>query len=113
MARALPLTRWRRPDGLSSFVRDMIALRKTLALCHSCEHKMPRNWRAQYDYELITHFHGECGCDYCRQTTSVNLYVAGEGAYWSEMYRSSKHVRETQERDRQRQLADPRTILAH
>ena len=44
LAKALPLHKWRRKEGLTAMVRDLIALRKTLVLCAGCEYKMPRRW---------------------------------------------------------------------
>lgn len=82
MAKALPLHKWRRPDGLSSFLTDMIALRKTLCLCATCENHMPRRWTERYDYQFVRGFHAEAvACDKCRQRDSANMYVAVEGRY--------------------------------
>ncbi len=101
IAKALPLHKWRRPDGLSSFMADMIGLRHALCLCKSCETKMGNKWLIKYGYTLVKSFHAdEQGCDYCRNETSCNLFVATEGNYAKEMTFAEKCVRETQERDR-------------
>ena len=83
IARTLPLSKWRRHDGLSSFLADMIALRKTLNLCHSCESaRMPHRWHEHYDYAFVRGFHAEAiACDRCRQDVPTNMYVAMEGNY--------------------------------
>src|SRR3990167_3876040 len=83
IARARPLWKWHRPDGLASMVRDLIALRKTLILCKSCEHKMPRKWESRYNYALVRGFHagGTAGV-YCPQNglqPAVNMWCAGDG----------------------------------
>lgn len=101
MTKALPLHKWRRPDGLSSFMADMIGLRHALALCKSCEKKMGQKWLDKYGYGLVKSFHADStNCDYCRQPESCNLFVAVEGNYYKEMTFAEKCVRETQERDR-------------
>src|SRR5882762_6737264 len=101
LTKALPLHKWRRNDGLSSFMADMIGLRHALCLCKPCEVKMGRKWLDKYGYTLVKSFHAdEQGCDYCRNETSCNLYVAVEGSYAKEMMFSEKCVRETQARDR-------------
>jgi len=62
---------------------------------------MPRKWQERYNYSLVKHFHAEAvGCDYCRQETSTNLYVAVDGKYYQEMSYAEKCVKQTQERDR-------------
>lgn len=82
MAKALPLHKWRRPDGLSSFLADMIALRKTLCLCASCEKQMPRRWLERHDYQYVRGFYADAvACDKCRNRDSANMYVATEGNY--------------------------------
>lgn len=86
VARALPLSKWRRPAGLSSFLADMIALRKTLNLCSSCEHKMPRHWLDRTNYQFVRGFHAEAiACDRCRADVPTNMYVATEGRYAQQM----------------------------
>lgn len=82
VSRALPLHKWRRPDGLTSFLADMVALRKTLSLCYSCEHKMPRAWEDRYNYQRVRQFYAECAtCDWCRHPDSTTMFVAVEGRY--------------------------------
>lgn len=99
--RALPLFKWRRPDGLASMVRDLIALRKTLVLCHSCEQKMPRRWESRYNYAFVKGFHAEgAACDYCRVQTSANMYCAVDGPYHQEMEQGRRSVAETRARER-------------
>lgn len=100
VTKALPLHKWRRKDGLASFVRDLIDLRKTLLLCPSCEQKMPRRWLGQYNYALVTGFHTEdTGCDYCRQLGCPNMYVAQDGKFHQEMVLAERRVRETRQRE--------------
>lgn len=82
VARALPLAKWRRHDGLSSFLQDMVSLRKTLNLCASCESRMPRHWTDRYNYQFVRGFHAEAiACDRCRHDLPTNMYVATEGGY--------------------------------
>ena len=101
ISRALPLWKWRRPDGLASMVVDLIALRKTLILCHSCEGKMPRRWESRYNYAFVKGFHAEgSACDYCRTQTSANMYCATDGAYHQEMEKARRSVEETHKRER-------------
>ncbi len=110
--RALPLHKWRRPDGMASFVRDMLGLRKTLSLCTSCEHKMPRKWLSQYNYSLVYGFSTDrTGCDYCRQVGATNLYHAVEGAYAQEMEMSRRFAEATMMRDRRLWAENPRAIV--
>ena len=108
----LPLHRWRRKDGLASFLTNMLELRKTISLCHSCERKMPSKWLSRYNYVLVYGFSTDStGCDYCRTVGSTNLYHAVEGPYAQEMARSLRSVAETQKRERQMLDKDPRWIL--
>ena len=101
IARALPFFKWRRPDGLASMVCDLIALRKTLILCHACAEKMPRHWQSRYNYSFVKGFHAEgSACDYCRALTPVNMYCAVDGAYHQEMHKARKSVEETRARER-------------
>jgi len=82
VSRALPLSKWRRPDGLTSFLADMVALRKTLSLCLSCEHRMPRHWEDRYNYQKVRTFYIDYAtCDWCRHPDSTTMFVATEGAY--------------------------------
>lgn len=112
LARALPFFRWRRPDGLASMVTDLVALRKTLILCASCEHKMPVRWESRYNYSFVKGFHAEgSACDYCRAQTSVNMYCAVDGAYHQEMSKAQKSVRETRARERASYERDKRFFL--
>lgn len=109
----LPLFKWRRPEGLASFLRDRIALRKSLALCATCERKMPRSWLEQYDYALIRGYHMEdTGCDYCRDIYSTtNLYMPGEGDYYRQWKLGTDSVRETRARDQKRAQEDQRFLV--
>lgn len=82
VASTLPLHKWKRPDGLTSFLTDMVALRKTLSLCYTCEHKMPRRWEERYDYQRVRTFYADCAhCDWCRHPDSTTMWVATEGRY--------------------------------
>lgn len=106
------LHRWRRTDGLATFLRNMIDLRKTISLCHSCENRMPNRWLSRYNYELVKHLSAdECPCDYCRQTTSVNLFVAGEGEYFQNYDLGQRSVRATVARERALRDKDYRHVL--
>jgi hypothetical protein len=101
IARALPLWQWRRTQGIATLVADLIQLRKTLILCHACEHKMPRHWESRYNYAFVKGFHAEgSACDYCRTQTTVNMYCAVDGAYHQEMEQARRSVAETQARER-------------
>lgn len=112
IARALPFWKWRRPDGLATMVRDLIALRKTLVLCHACERKMPRRWTEKYDYAFVKGFHAEgSACDYCRALTSANMYCAVDGAYHQAMERMSRSIEETRARERALYEKDRRYFL--
>ena len=102
--KALPFFRWRRPDGLASMVVALIALRKTLLLCPSCEQKMPRCWESRYNYALVKGFHaGGSACDYCPQRGlqgSVNMYCAVDGPYHRQIARIEQSRQETMVRER-------------
>lgn len=112
IARALPLFKWRRPDGLASMVRDLIALRKTLVLCHACEQKMPWRWESRYNYVFVKGFYAEgVACDYCRAQTSANMYCAVDGAYHQEMESARKSVEATRARERAAYQRDRRFFL--
>lgn len=113
IAKALPFHKWRRPDGLASMVRDLIALRKTLILCASCEHKMPRRWEGRYNYQLVKGFHAEqAACDYCRNDwTAANMYCTVDGPYHQAMTRANQSVRETRARERAAAQRDRRFLL--
>ena len=112
IARALPLFKWRRPDGLASMVRDLIALRKTLILCHSCEGKMPRRWGSLYNYSFVKGFYAEgSACDYCRRQTSANMYCAVDGAFHQEMEKARKSVEEVKARERAAYERDRRFFI--
>ena len=107
-----PLHRWRRKDGLASFLTNMLELRKTISLCHSCERKMPSKWLSRYNYALVYGFSTDStGCDYCRQVGSTNLYHAVEGPYAQEMERSRIYAQETMKRDRKMFDKDPRWFM--
>lgn len=81
-AQRVKLQKWSRVQGRAAFLWDRMALRKTLALCPGCvQGKLPKKWRAQYDYVEILGFHAEGACDLCREETSVTLYTAAEGVY--------------------------------
>ena len=112
IARALPFFKWRRPDGLASMVCDIIALRKTLILCHSCEGKMPRRWESRYNYNFVKGFHAEgSACDYCRAQTPTNMYCAVDGVYHQMMEKARKSVEETKARERGLYEKDRRFFL--
>lgn len=112
IVRALPLFRWRRPDGLASMVRDLIALRKTLILCSSCEHKMPHHWDSRYNYAFVKGFHAEgSACDYCRAQTTANMYCAVDGAYHQALEKARRSVEETRVRERKQYDRDRRFFL--
>lgn len=113
ITRALPFQKWRRPYGLASMIVDRVALRLTLNLCASCEHKMPWKWEDRYNYAFVKGFHAEqVACDYCRDDfTATNMYLAVDGAYHQEMVRSRRSVRETRERERLAAMKDRRFLL--
>ena len=112
MTPSLPLVKWRRLDGKASFVCDLIALRKTLLLCHGCVvTHFPAHWQQQYDYECVPAFHGDGGCDYCRQEGPADLYVAGEGAYWQEWEASTRIIRQVRERECRLMAQDSRYLI--
>lgn len=112
LTKVLPLYKWRRKDGLASFLVDRIALRKTLSLCNGCLVKMPRAWQARYNYERVLGFHtDDCGCDYCRETTSTTLYVAAEGDYHAEWEATHTSVAATVKRDRTSYNKDSRLVV--
>ena len=111
-SRALPLFKWRRKDGEASFLWDVMALRKPIALCKGCEHKMPHRWTSRYNYAFVKGFHAELtACDYCRIQGSVNFYHPVDGAYHQEMVRWQRIEAQVAERDRQNFLKDRRYIL--
>lgn len=107
-----PLYKWRRNDGLATFLRNMLDLRKTISLCHSCERKMPSRWLSRYNYELVKELSADnCPCDYCRNLDSVNLFVPGDGPYFAQYDLARRSVAETTQRERAAMDKDWRTIL--
>jgi len=99
--RALPLSKWKRPNGRSSFVQDMIELRKTLVLCRFCEFGMPRRWTSRYNYAFVKGFHADgTACDRCRVHAPTNMYCAVDGAYHREIALAQRSVREVKARER-------------
>ena len=114
MAKALPLYKWRRKQGMATFLRDLIDLRKTVVLCASCEGKMPGRWTDKYNYAYVRGYHAEgAACDWCRQVTSTNLYQAADGKYHQDRMRMEKSVRETQARDHALFLKDRRYLIGY
>ena len=101
LTKALPLHKWLRPDGLTSFMADMISLRKTLLLCKSCEHKMPRRWGERYGYDFVQGYYAECAhCTRCRRAEPTNMYVAREGRYAVQLAEERRILAQMQERER-------------
>lgn len=114
LKKALPLHKWRRTQGMATFLRDLIALRKPIALCASCEAKMPRRWLDSTDYAFVKGFHAEgTACDYCRQLSSANLYHPVDGAYHQEMVAVNRMVEEVQARERALFNKDRRFLLGY
>ncbi len=112
VARALPVWKWKRKQGMATFLRDLIALRKTVCLCKSCEHKMPRRWEGRYNYEFVRGYYAEhAACDWCRLQDSTNMYLAADGKYHQDMTKMNRLVGETQERERQHFLKDSRHFV--
>lgn len=112
--RGWPLWKWRRKEGLATFLRDLIDLRKTIVLCYGCEHKMPRRWTDKYDYALIRGFHGEDAvCDWCRHHNTVNMYQTVIGKYHENMLLMQRSVQETQERERQMFMKDRKFLIGY
>ena len=112
IARALPVWKWRRTQGIASFVLDLIQLRKTLIFCYTCEYKMPRRWESRYNYAFVKDFHGDgSACDYCRTQTTINMYCAVDGAYHQEMGKANRSIEETRARERQLYERDKRYFL--
>ena len=110
--RAVPLAKWRRPDGEAAFLANLIALRKTLVLCAGCENKMPRRWLDRVDYALVKAFSAEgTTCDYCRKPRPVNMYLPVDGKYHQELVQSQKSVDETRARQRELYNKDRRYLL--
>ena len=95
-------TEWRRPDGPASFFTDRLNLRKSLALCHTCEvFTLPSKWQDRYSYQIVKQFHGEAvGCDYCRADEPTNLYIPMEGTLAADYNLMEKSIKETRERER-------------
>lgn len=112
--KVLPLHKWRRPDGLSSFLADMIALRHTLCLCSGCEVKMPGQWTSRYNYALVKGFMAELtACDYCRQLRSVNMYCPEDGAYHQEMVQWQRTVSQVRAREQAALAKDRKYLVGH
>ena len=112
-ASKVKLAKWRRKDGLASFIADMIALRKPLQICHFCaERRMPSRWRNQYNYEKFNMFRGgESACDYCREEKPLTLYMATDNELWRTIELGEKSVAETRKRERLQYERDSRYIL--
>lgn len=114
MAKALPLFKWKRKQGMATFLRDLMDLRKTITLCASCERKMPRRWTEKYNYAFVRGFQVECAaCDYCRLPDACNMYQAVDGKYHQDRVRMEQSVRETQEKDRALFLKDRRYFIGY
>jgi hypothetical protein len=94
-------TQWRRPDGPASFFTDRMQLRKSLALCHTCEHfTLPAKWQDRYNYQRVRQFHSDgVGCDYCRADEPTNLYIPIEGTLAAEYRTMEPSVKETKIRE--------------
>jgi hypothetical protein len=102
-AQVLPFFKWRRPDGPASFFTDRLNLRKSLSLCHTCEHfTLPSKWIDRYNYQQVRQFHGDgIGCDYCRAEEPTNLYIPIEGTLAADYRLMEPSVRETKRRERE------------
>lgn len=112
--KVLPLHQWRRKEGLSSFLTDMITLRHSLALCTGCERKMPRRWTERYNYEFVKGFYAEqTACDYCRALTSANMYCPVDGAYHQEMVKMRTMINEVQARERRMWDQDRKFLVGY
>ena len=80
--RMIPLTWWiRRRHSNAAHLADMMALRKALLLCQSCEHKLSQRWVQRADYRLLPSFHGAGRCDGCRCEAPGNIYLPEEDTY--------------------------------
>ena len=112
MKKILPLFKWKRKQGMATFLRDLLDLRKTISLCKSCERKMPRHWGSRYNYSFVRGFYAEhAACDWCRLQDSTNMYMPVDGKYHQEMMHMKRHVDATRERERTQFLKDSRHFI--
>lgn len=113
MAKALPLHKWRRKQGMATFVRDLIDLRKTLVLCGGCERKMPYRWMEKYDYALVRGYNAaEAACDWCRQNNDhCNLYHTTHGKHHERCELAKQSIEETEARERDLYMKDRRYFI--
>ena len=101
----------RRISG-ASWLADMSALKKTLALCRTCAWKMPWRWEKKFGYEELKVYHGVGVCDRCRNEDSVSLYLSTDTDYWAKCERARRWTAETRARDRAFAVVDRRRIIA-
>ena len=100
----------RRISG-ASWLADMSALKKTLALCRTCAWKMPWRWEKKFCYEELRQFHGVGVCDRCRNEDSVSLYLSTDTDYWAKCERDRRWSAETRARDRRFSIEDRRRVI--
>ena len=101
----------RRISG-ASWLSDMSALKKNLALCRTCAWKMPWRWEKKFSYEELKLYHGVGICDRCRNEDSVSLYQSTDTDYWAKCERDRRWTAETRARDRAFAVVDRRRIIA-
>ena len=112
VGQAINWQKTRRRISGASWLADMSALKKTLALCRTCVWKMPWRWEAKFCYEELRQFHGVGVCDRCRNELSVALYQSTATDYWVKCERDRRWSAETRARDRAFVVVDRRRVLA-
>ena len=112
VGQAINWQKTRRRISGASWLADMSALKKTLALCRTCAWKMPWHWQKKFGYEELRQFHGIGHCDRCRNEDAVSLYQSTQTEYWVKCERDRRWTAETRARDRAFAVVDRRRIIA-
>ena len=98
--RKIELWRIRRKMPDASWLSDMLALQKTIALCKGCStQRMPWRWQQKLHYAEMTIYHGSGRCDMCRHEDTVSLYQSTDTSWYASMDRDNHLVAATQARD--------------
>jgi hypothetical protein len=98
--RKIELWRVRRKMSNSTWLSDMMALQKTIALCKGCATvTMPWRWQQKLHYAEMKTLHGSGRCDMCRQEEDVSLYQSTDTPWYAAIERDNHLVAATMERD--------------
>ena len=109
-----PGEKWRRRKSNAAQMADLIALHKTIALCATCERRMPRKWGARYGYRVVHNAHTEANCDFqgpaCEGYADCNLFHYVSGDYMRQWDAVQATIRAAKEQ--RLQITDRRRVFA-